>query len=210
MSLGLQGVSPEQLWGRGRGIEGYFLPSASFPQRKYCLETECSSAEGRWAVNLGGGRAWIRGSWGNGTAASTCIPHNSPGYTDTSMGAVPTEKFCGHSQQLEESPLCSAIKVSIPITAYTSKLFSCANFLSEFLKKKKTLYILASEFIGLFFLYIKEAGLPLKKWIPLLVLTFLPLVLKRCSSFASASPQQCPSGAHALQREFNWALRGGV
>lgn len=76
-------------------------------------------------MSLGGGGARAGGLWGDATAAFTCIPHSSPGYTDTSLSAMPTEKFCEHSQQLEETQLCSAVKVCIPITAYISKLFSC-------------------------------------------------------------------------------------
>lgn len=88
------------------------------------------------------------GGSGGATAASTCITHSSPGYTDTSRGAVPTEKFCGCSQQLGEAQLCSATKVYIPKTAYTSKLLSCMCKLLIWITKNK-LYILATEFIGL-------------------------------------------------------------
>lgn len=63
VSLGLQGqITRRSAVGEGAGgIEGYFLPSASSPHRKYCLETECSSAEGKTNCESGRWRSMSQG-----------------------------------------------------------------------------------------------------------------------------------------------------
>lgn len=72
VSLGLQGeITRRSVKGSG-DIEGHFLPSASFPHRKYCLETECSSVEGRKSCDSGRWRIMSQGVM-RGCYSSICL-----------------------------------------------------------------------------------------------------------------------------------------
>lgn len=220
MSLGLQGEITRRSV-EGEGSEAYrdtsCLQHHSLTENTVWKQNVPQQREGH-AVTLGGGGAWVRGFWGDARAASTCIPHNSPGCSDTSTGAVPAEKFYGGSQQLEESQLFSAINVCVPVIAYNSKLFSwMCQFLIWITKSK--FYVLASEFIGLleelkYFIFISKQldshwTTGFHYWCSFSCLYCWRNAAILHQSVLNSVPRS-PSGAHALQREFSWALREGA
>lgn len=126
--------------------------------------------------------------------------------------------FMGVLNNWKSHSFFSVIKVCVPIIAYNSKLFSwMCQFLIWITKSK--FYILASEFIGLleelkYFIFISKQldshwTTGFHYWCSFSCLYCWRNAAILHQSVLNSVPRS-PSGAHALQREFSWALREGA
>lgn len=127
VSLGLQGqITRRSAVGEGSGgIEGYFLLSASSTHRKYCLETECFSAEGRTSCEPGRWRSMSQGVLG--------VLQQHPLALPTALQAILTlpgvqcqqRNFVGVPNNWERLSFVQLLRCVYLKLAYTSKLLSC-------------------------------------------------------------------------------------